>query len=93
MSCQRVEKKAKSRFQNAFFFRYSETSAESLSLDVHFQRNTLVIYRTDLLYGWMDLLVGFGGIFGLFLGASIISAVEFLFYVFTGIFLTFSRNK
>lgn len=62
-----------------------DNSQDRVTLDVHFQRNTITIYRTDLLYGWMDLLVGFGGIFGLFLGGSILSMVELLFYIVTGL--------
>lgn len=27
-----------------------------MTLDVHFQRQTLVKYRTDVVFGWMDLL-------------------------------------
>lgn len=42
----------------------------------------MVKYRTDVKFGWLDLLVGFGGVAGLFLGCSILSGVEF-FYCFT----------
>lgn len=42
----------------------------------------MVKYRTDIKFGWLDLLVGFGGVAGLFLGCSILSGVE-CFYCLT----------
>lgn len=76
-------------FKDDFFL--SDTPRDEITLDIHFQRSNIVIYRTDLLYSWIDLLVGFGGIFGLFLGASIISAIEFVFFLLMGIFIALKR--
>lgn len=40
----------------------------------------MVRYRREVLFGWVDLLVAFGGIAGLFLGFSLLSGVEILYY-------------
>lgn len=45
----------------------------------------MVKYRTDIKFGWMDLLVGFGGIAGLFLGCSILSGVECIYCLTIGL--------
>ncbi|XP_037959101.1 pickpocket protein 19-like [Teleopsis dalmanni] len=51
-----------------------------VDLDVHYRFNTLMLYRTRLVFDWVDLLAAFGGIAGLFLGCSLISAVELLYF-------------
>jgi Amiloride-sensitive sodium channel len=55
--------------------------ADNLTLDFHYQSANLVKYRTDITFGWLDLMVSFGGIAGLFLGCSILSAVEIIYYL------------
>lgn len=35
---------------------YRESGANQVTLDVHFQKKNLVKYRTDVVFGWMDLL-------------------------------------
>ncbi|XP_037910068.1 pickpocket protein 19-like [Hermetia illucens] len=65
---------------------------EMIILDVHYQHGTLIKYRTDVVYGWLDLLVAFGGIAGLFMGASVLSGVE-LFYYFTIGFIVYMRDQ
>lgn len=52
-----------------------------MTLDFHFQSANIVKYRTDVTFGWLDLMVSFGGIAGLFLGCSIISGVEIVYYI------------
>lgn len=52
-----------------------------MTLDFHFQSANIVKYRTDVTFGWLDLMVSFGGIAGLFLGCSIISGVEIFYYI------------
>ncbi|TMW53312.1 hypothetical protein DOY81_001612 [Sarcophaga bullata] len=51
-------------------------------LDIHFQTAYILKYRTAMRYTFVELLANFGGIIGLFLGASLLSATE-LFYHFT----------
>lgn len=40
----------------------------------------LCLYLFEVLFGWVDLLVSFGGIAGLFLGFSLLSGVEIIYY-------------
>lgn len=52
-----------------------------MTVDFHFQSANIVKYRTDVTFGWLDLMVSFGGIAGLFLGCSILSGVEIIYYI------------
>lgn len=52
-----------------------------MTLDFHYQSANIVKYRTDVTFGWLDLMVSFGGIAGLFLGCSILSGVEICYYL------------
>ncbi|XP_050430662.1 sodium channel protein Nach-like isoform X2 [Adelges cooleyi] len=49
-------------------------------LEISFVSWPMVRYRREVLFGWVDLLVAFGGIAGLFLGFSLLSGVEILYY-------------
>lgn len=40
----------------------------------------IIKYKREVLFGWVDLLVSFGGIAGLFLGFSLLSGVEIIYY-------------
>ncbi|XP_044755808.1 sodium channel protein Nach-like [Coccinella septempunctata] len=40
----------------------------------------MIRYKREVLFGWVDLLVSFGGIAGLFLGFSLLSGVEIIYY-------------
>lgn len=51
-----------------------------MTVDFHYQTANIVKYRTDVTFGWLDLMVSFGGIAGLFLGCSILSGVEIIYY-------------
>ncbi|XP_017120698.2 pickpocket protein 19 [Drosophila elegans] len=55
--------------------------SESMWLNVFFKKPSMLIYKTNLIYTWVDLIVSFGGIFQLCLGCSIISLIEFMFFV------------
>ncbi|XP_025073796.1 uncharacterized protein LOC105426075 [Pogonomyrmex barbatus] len=57
-----------------------------VTLDVHYIRQTSFRYKTDIVITQMDLLVSFGGIIGLFLGGSLLSAVELVYYLFVAMF-------
>lgn len=52
-----------------------------MTIDIHFQSANIVKYRTDVTFSWLDLMVSFGGIAGLFLGCSILSGVEIIYYL------------
>jgi hypothetical protein len=64
-----------------------------MTIDVHYQSANLVKYRTDLTFGWLDLLVAFGGIAGLFLGCSMLSGVEIIYYTLIIIIILVRRVK
>nr|CAD7430192.1 unnamed protein product [Timema monikensis] len=49
-------------------------------LDIYYKDLAAVKYRRDVAFGRMQLVVSFGGIAGLFLGVSILSAVELVYY-------------
>nr|CAD7267688.1 unnamed protein product [Timema shepardi] len=49
-------------------------------LEVGFVSWPMVRYKREVLFGWVDLLVSFGGIAGLFLGFSLLSGVEIIYY-------------
>ncbi|XP_026674997.1 pickpocket protein 28-like [Ceratina calcarata] len=50
-------------------------------LYIYFRDGTFLEYRKRTILGWDNLLAAFGGIFGLCLGGSVISLVEFLYYL------------
>ncbi|KAM7361117.1 pickpocket 20 [Cochliomyia hominivorax] len=58
----------------------NDTSVKVYKVDVHYQSEVLIQYRTSLEFTSIDLIANFGGIFGLCLGASLVSAVELLYY-------------
>lgn len=52
-----------------------------MTIDLHFQSASIVKYRTDVTFSWLELMVSFGGIAGLFLGCSMLSGVEIVYYI------------
>ncbi|XP_017777841.1 PREDICTED: sodium channel protein Nach-like [Nicrophorus vespilloides] len=63
------------------------------SLETEFVSWPMVRYKREVLFGWVDLLVSFGGIAGLFLGFSLLSGVEVLYYFTIRACCMFYRNK
>ncbi|XP_055681879.1 sodium channel protein Nach-like [Lutzomyia longipalpis] len=49
-------------------------------INVEYLTWPIIRYKREVLFGWVDLLVSFGGIAGLFLGFSLLSGVEILYY-------------
>ncbi|KAI5713279.1 hypothetical protein M8J76_006923 [Diaphorina citri] len=49
-------------------------------IDVFYRNEGAVKYQRDVTFGWIDLLVSFGGIAGLFLGFSILTLVELAYW-------------
>lgn len=64
-----------------------------MTLDFHYQSANIVKYRTDVTFGWLDLMVSFGGIAGLFLGCSILSGVEIVYYILIISFIMLKKLK
>lgn len=61
-------------------YQEKEIDANFVLIDVHFADETTLKYRTDVTFSEMDLIVGFGGIVSLFLGSSIMSLVEVIYF-------------
>lgn len=59
----------------------AEIGAETFYINIEYPW-PIIRYQREVLFGWVDLLVSFGGIAGLMLGFSLLSAAE-IFYYFT----------
>ncbi|KAL0892231.1 hypothetical protein ABMA27_015417 [Loxostege sticticalis] len=57
-----------------------KAAGSTSSLETEFVSWPMVRYKREVLFGWVDLLVSFGGIAGLFLGFSLLSGVELIYY-------------
>lgn len=53
---------------------------EDFHINIEFLTWPIIRYKREVLFGWVDLLVSFGGIAGLFLGFSLLSGVEIIYY-------------
>ncbi|XP_073821470.1 pickpocket 20 [Musca autumnalis] len=62
-------------------------------IDVHYQSEVVIKYRTSLEFTSIDLIANFGGVFGLCLGASMVSAVELFYYLTVGLALYLYDNN
>ncbi|KAG7211565.1 hypothetical protein KM043_010822 [Ampulex compressa] len=67
--------------------------SNNIILDVHFAGQTSFRYKTDIVITQMDLLVSFGGIIGLFLGGSLLSAAELIYYLMAAVFSYLRSNR
>ncbi|XP_066904739.1 sodium channel protein Nach isoform X1 [Halyomorpha halys] len=55
-------------------------SMDEEPIEIGFVSWPMIRYKREVLFGWVDLLVAFGGIAGLFLGFSLLSGVEIIYY-------------
>lgn len=62
-------------------------------VNVEFLTWPIIRYKREVLFGWVDLLVSFGGIAGLFLGFSLLSGVEIIYYFTLRTFCMFHKNR
>ncbi|XP_017083077.1 pickpocket protein 19 [Drosophila eugracilis] len=62
-------------------------------VDVHYQVETTPLYRTSLEFTIIDLIANLGGIFGLCLGASMVSAFELVYYLTVGLAMHLYDHK
>ena len=77
-----------------FFIKWKYCSvSDNMTVDLHYQSANIVKYRTDVTFGWLDLMVAFGGIAGLFLGCSLLSGVEIIYYVIIITFIFLKKCK
>ncbi len=56
------------------------TKQDDFRVNIEFLTWPIIRYKREVLFGWVDLLVSFGGIAGLFLGFSLLSGVEIIYY-------------
>ncbi|VVC45398.1 Epithelial sodium channel [Cinara cedri] len=68
------------------------------SVDIFYRNEGAVKYERDVTFGWIDLLVSFGGIAGLFLGFSLLTIIEFIYWAIKLLIYQYnmysaSRNK
>jgi hypothetical protein len=49
-------------------------------VSIEFLSWPIIRYKKEVLFGFVDLLVSFGGIAGLFLGFSLLSGIEIIYY-------------
>ncbi|XP_017041599.1 pickpocket protein 19 [Drosophila ficusphila] len=71
------------------FMDYNETNTQvgSMRLDIFYQSGWFISYQTTLRFTFVELLASFGGVIGLFLGASLLSAFELAYYFSIGLYL------
>jgi Amiloride-sensitive sodium channel len=66
-------------------------SEKYVVIDIYYGSSTMIKFRTDVTFSWLDLVVGFGSMFGLFFGCSLLSGAE-IFY-FSTIALIYQRKR
>ncbi|BES90503.1 pickpocket 23 short form [Nesidiocoris tenuis] len=71
----------------------SDSNGHGHSLEMGFISWPMIRYKRELLFGPLDLLVAFGGIAGLFLGFSLLSGVEIIYYFTLRAACMVYRNK
>lgn len=71
----------------------SSHKREDFRVNIEFLTWPIIRYKREVLFGWVDLLVSFGGIAGLFLGFSLLSGVEIVYYFTMRAGCMFVRNR
>ncbi|CAG2057285.1 unnamed protein product [Timema podura] len=69
------------------------SKGNNVFIDVHFKQPTIVMYRRDIVFGWLELMVSLGGLAGLFLGCSMLSGVELLYFFTIRLFFVWSDAR
>ncbi|KAH8359598.1 hypothetical protein KR093_007786 [Drosophila rubida] len=64
-----------------------DLDAYSMHVDIFFQSPWFIKYQTHMRFTFVELLASFGGIIGLFLGASLLSAIELVYFFTIGLYL------
>ncbi|XP_044315018.1 pickpocket protein 19 isoform X2 [Drosophila rhopaloa] len=74
---------------------YNETNTEtgSMRLEIFYQSGWIIQYQTTMRFTFVELLASFGGIIGLFLGASLLSAIELAYYFSIGLYLYINGKR
>ncbi|XP_026850675.1 pickpocket protein 19 [Drosophila persimilis] len=65
----------------------THTELGTIRLDIFYQSGWFIQYHTNMRFTFVELLASFGGIIGLFLGASLLSAFELVYFFTIGLYL------
>uniref|UniRef100_A0A182N1I6 Uncharacterized protein n=1 Tax=Anopheles dirus TaxID=7168 RepID=A0A182N1I6_9DIPT len=71
----------------------TEEEQQEAQVTIEYLTWPIIRYKREVLFGWVDLLVSFGGIAGLFLGFSLLSGVEFLYFFTMRAFCMLYKNR
>lgn len=78
---QLIENSSNYEFELLIIFRTADPSKPlDTYVNIEYLTWPIIRYKREVLFGWVDLLVSFGGIAGLFLGFSLLSGVEIIYY-------------
>ncbi len=64
-----------------------------VKIDIHYKSKSMLKYRTDVTFGWIDLVVGFGGILGLFFGFSLLSGAEIIYFCTIRLYYQYKKAR
>jgi hypothetical protein len=70
-----------------------EIEKKDFFVSIEFLSWPIIRYKTEVLFGFVDLLVSFGGIAGLFLGFSLLSGIEIIYYFSMRACCMFVKNR
>jgi Amiloride-sensitive sodium channel len=68
-----------------FFHPFRENGENVIRMNIYYGSTMMERFRTDVTFGWMDLMVAFGGIVSLLLGCSMLSVVELAYFMAVGL--------
>ena len=51
------------------------------SINIYFKDDQFIALKRHELYGWVDFIANSGGLVGLFMGFSIVSIIEIVYYI------------
>uniref|UniRef100_A0A182J395 Uncharacterized protein n=1 Tax=Anopheles atroparvus TaxID=41427 RepID=A0A182J395_ANOAO len=71
----------------------TEEEQQDAQVTIEYLTWPIIRYKREVLFGWVDLLVSFGGIAGLFLGFSLLSGVEILYFFTMRAFCMLYKNR
>ncbi|XP_050099386.1 sodium channel protein Nach-like [Anopheles aquasalis] len=71
----------------------TEEEQQEAQVTIEYLTWPIIRYKREVLFGWVDLLVSFGGIAGLFLGFSLLSGVEIMYFFTMRTFCMVHKNR
>ncbi|XP_073821461.1 pickpocket 21 [Musca autumnalis] len=70
----------------------TEATNKYVLLDIFSQSDFILKYQKTIRYTFVELVANFGGIMGLFLGASLLSAIELVYYFTIGLYARLNKQ-